>query len=202
MDDMDDDQRCKRKPRVRSTLHMLYRSLGGGGASICLSVGYRFCARARPTAPPSVRHKNTCQHNIKPTPTANNILPTKSARRLLDRRYLDHHRRRCRRRSQHLILGTVATARAAVTCSRFFFYFCVLDKSHRLLFHFSIAFQTTFKRPHLGGGTQGILPGLSASGRVDGGEAAGGLPRHGNDSFLALYSFRLLIHGPPRQRPR
>ena len=133
--------------------------------------------------------------------THNKILRPVSAGRLLDRRYLDHHRRRCRRRRQHLILGTVATARAAVTCSRFFFYFCVLDKSHRL-FHFSIAFQTTFKRPHLGGGTQGILPGLSASGRVDGGEAVGGLPRHGNDSFLALYSFRLLIHGPPRQRPR
>ena len=129
MDDMDDDQRCKRKPRVRSTLHMLYRSLGGGGASICLSVGYRFCARARPTAPPSVRHKNTCQHNIKPTPTANNILPTKSARRLLDRRYLDHRRRRCWRRSQHSILGTVATALSGGDVFSFLLYLMNLTVS-------------------------------------------------------------------------
>ena len=130
---MDDDQRCKRKPRVRSTLHMLYRSLGGGGASICLSVGYRFCARARPTAPPSVRHKNTCQHNIKPTPTANNILPTKSARRLLDRRYLDHRRRRCWRRSQHSRYWGRWRRRRPERRRRFLI-FSFIDESHRFSF--------------------------------------------------------------------
>ena len=57
-------------------------------------------------APPSVikihQHKANGQRYF----TLNKILRPVSARRLLDRRYLDHRRRRCWRRSQHSILGT------------------------------------------------------------------------------------------------
>ena len=64
MDDMDDDQRCKRK-------HV--RWLGGGGASCLLVIvgtgSARFCARARPTQYPASVIK--IHVNIKPN--ANDI---------------------------------------------------------------------------------------------------------------------------------
>ena len=61
--------------------NMLYaRWLGGGGASCLLVIvgtgSARFCARASPTQYPASVIK--IHVNIKPTATANDILPTKS----------------------------------------------------------------------------------------------------------------------------